>query len=93
MSALAAPALLGAAAGLLLGDMMHHKARRGAGVALGVLATAAVLPILMDGLAGLVTGPRSRRGVRHRIQSIRDSGDGLADQESVDWQLREHGIL
>lgn len=93
LSALAAPAFLGAAAGLLLGDMMHRNARRGAGVALGVIATAAVLPILMDGLAGLVTGPRSRHGVRHRIQSIRDGGDGLSDPESVDRQLREHGLL
>ncbi len=93
MSALAAPALLGAAAGLLLGDLMQRNARRSAGVALGLLATAAVLPIVVEGLAGLVTGPRSRHGVRNRIQSIRDGGDGLTHPESVERELREHGLL
>lgn len=92
-TALAAPALLGAAAGLLLGDMMHRTARRGVGVALGALAVAAVLPIMVDGVAGLITGPRSRYGVRNRIQGIRDGGNGLPDHDEVDQELREQGLL
>jgi len=39
-SALAAPALLGAAAGLLLGDLMHRGARRGLALGLGALGVA-----------------------------------------------------
>ncbi len=92
-TALAAPALLGAAAGLLLGDMMHRNARRGLGIALGALAVAAVVPIMVDGVAGLITGPRSRFGVRNKIQRIRDGGNGLPDHDEVDQELREQGLL
>lgn len=92
-SALAAPALLGAAAGLLLGDMMHRNARRGVGIGLGALAVVAVLPIMVDGVAGLITGPRSRYGVRNKIQRIRDGGNGLPDHDEVDQELRDQGLL
>ncbi len=73
-SALTAPALLGAAAGLLLGDLMHHGARRGVGLGLGALGVAALLPFVVEGVTGLITGPRSRVGVRRKIQRIRDAG-------------------
>ena len=93
MSALAAPALLGTAAGLLLSDLMHRNARRGVGMGLGVLGILAVLPFIVDGVAGLVTGPRSRYGVRRKIQKIRDAGNGLPDHDGVDEQLREQGLI
>lgn len=92
-TALAAPMLLGAAAGLLLGDMMHRNARRSVGIGLGALAVLAVLPIMVDGVAGLITGPRSRFGVRNKIQRIRDGGNGLPDHDEVDQELREQGLL
>ena len=92
-SALAAPALLGAAAGLLLSDLMHRNARRGVGVGLGVLGILAILPFVVDGVSDLVTGPRSRYGVRRQIQRIRDGGDGLSDHDGVDEQLREQGLI
>jgi len=92
-TALAAPVLLGAAAGLLLGDMMHRNARRGLGIGLGALATLAVLPVLVDGVAGLITGPKSRYGVRNRIQQIRDGGNGLPDHDEVDQEMRDQGLL
>ncbi|MEI6605800.1 MAG: hypothetical protein WCP35_10855 [Verrucomicrobiota bacterium] len=93
MSALAAPALLGTAAGLLLSDLMHRNARRGVGVGLGVLGILAILPFVVDGVADLVTGPRSRYGVRRRIQRIRDGGNGLPDDDEVTEQLREQGLI
>jgi hypothetical protein len=93
VSALAAPALLGTAAGFLLGDLMHRNARRGVGVGLGVLGLLAVLPFVVDGVAGLVTGPRSRYGVRRKIQKIRDGGNGLPDHDGVDEKLREQGVI
>jgi hypothetical protein len=92
-TALAAPMLLGAAAGLLLGDMMHRNARRSVGIGLGALAALAVLPIMVDGVAGLITGPRSRFGVRSKIQRIRDAGNGRPDHDEVDQELREQGLL
>ncbi len=92
-SALAAPALLGAAAGFLLGDMMHRNARRGVGIGLGVIGVLAVLPLMVDGVAGLITGPRSRYGVRNKIQQIRDGGNGLPDHHEVHDELREQGLI
>ena len=92
-SALAAPALLGAAAGFLLGDMMHRNARRGVGIGLGVMGVLAVLPLMVDGVAGLITGPRSRYGVRNKIQQIRDGGNGLSDHDEVHDELREQGLI
>lgn len=92
-SALAAPALLGAAAGLLLGDMMHRNARRGVGIGLGALGVLALLPLMVDGVAGLITGPRSRYGVRNKIQKIRDGGNGLPGHDEVDDELREQGLI
>lgn len=93
-SAQAAPLLLGASAGLLLGDMMHHNARRAVGIGLGALAIASLLPFVVDGVAGLVSGPRSKAGVRRKIQSIRDAGLGsAAEEDDVEAQLRMQGLL
>jgi hypothetical protein len=92
-SALAAPALLGAAAGLLLGDLMHRSARRGVGIGLGALGVAALLPFVVDGVTGMITGPRSRVGVRRKIQRIRDAGIGAPAYDDVDEQLREQGLI
>lgn len=92
-SALTAPALLGAAAGLLLGDLMHRSARRGVGIGLGVLGVAALLPFAVGGVSWLVTGPKSRLGVRRKIQCIRDIGLGAPDYDEVDEELREQGLI
>lgn len=92
-SALTAPALLGAAAGLLLGDLMHRRARRGVGIGLGALGIAALLPLVVGGVTGLVTGPRSKFGVRRNIQRIRDAGIVSSDYDSVDAELRDQGLI
>jgi hypothetical protein len=92
-SALAAPALLGAAAGLLLGDMMHRGARRGVGIGLAALGVAALLPYAVGGVTGLVTGPKSKFGVRRRIQRIRDAGIVDPDYDTVEDELREQGVI
>lgn len=88
-SALTAPALLGAAAGLLLGDLMHPSARRGVGIGLGILGVVALLPFVVGGVTGLVAGPRSKLGVRRNIQRIRDAGA----YEDVEEELREQGLI
>ena len=92
-SALTAPALLGAAAGLLLGDLMHRGAWRGVGIGLGALGIAALLPFVVGGVTDLVTGPRSKLGVRRKIQRIRDAGIVAPDYNEVEEQLREQGLL
>jgi hypothetical protein len=93
-SALTAPTLLGAAAGLLLADLMHPNARRGVGIGLGALGVAALLPFVVGGVRGLVTGPRSKFGVRRKIQRIRDAGIGPSDYDhEVEDELRAQGLL
>lgn len=92
-SALTAPALLGAAAGLLLGDLMHPGARRGVGIGLGVIGVAALLPFVVGGVTGLVTGPRSKFGVRRNIQRIRDAGIVAPAYDDVEEELREQGLI
>lgn len=92
-SALSAPALLGAAAGLLLGDLMHPSARRAVGVGLGALGVAALMPLVFGGVRGLVTGPRSKFGVRRSIQRIRDAGIGSPGEDAVDHELRQQGVI
>lgn len=92
-SAHTAPALLGAAAGFLLGDLMHRGGRRGVGIGLAALGVAALLPFAFGGVKGLVTGPRSKLGVRRKIQRIRDAGIGTPDFDPVEEELREQGLL
>lgn len=92
-STLAAPVILGAAAGLLVGDIMHSNARRGVGIGLGVLGILALVPFAIDGVADLITGPRSKFGVRRKIQKIRDIGIGSPSHDDVDEVLREQGVI
>lgn len=86
-TAQAAPALLGAAAGLLLGDLMNGAARRGIAIGLAALGVAALMPLAVSGVAARVAGPMSKRGVKRRLGAIRDAGDG------VDEALIEAGVL
>ena len=51
------------------------------------------LAVFFGGVRGLVTGPRSKVGVRRRIQRIRDAGIGAPDYDSVDEELREQGLI
>lgn len=90
---MAAPAILGAAAGMLIGDLMHPRARRAVGIGLGAVGIAALAPFVIGGLRGLVLGPRSKFGVRRSIQKIRDAGIGTPDEDPVDRELRDQGVL
>lgn len=98
-TAMAAPVLLGTAAGILLGESMHKGARRGVAIGLGALGVAALLPFVVGGVSFLIVGPRSKVGVRRRIQRIRDAGDGTSGDgggmigDEVDAQLREQGVI
>lgn len=98
-TAMAAPVLLGTAAGILLGESMHKGARRGVALGLGVLGVGALLPFVVGGVSFLIVGPRSKLGVKRRIQKIRDAGDGTSAAgasmigDEVDAQLREQGVI
>jgi len=89
-TALAAPALLGAAAGLILGDLMSPQARRGAALGVAALGIATLLPLTVGFAIGLVAGPESRIGARRRLRKIRDAGvgAGYADDDDHPGDLR-----
>lgn len=72
---------------------MHNNARRGTGISLGILGVAALLPFVVDGVAGLITGPKSKFGVNRKIQKIRDIGIGSPAHYDVDDDLREQGVI
>jgi hypothetical protein len=72
-TALAAPALLGAAAGLILGDLTA--------IGVAALGVATLLPLTIGFAIHLVNGPESKIGARRRLRKIRDAagGAGFAD--------------
>ncbi len=89
-SASFAPAMLGAAAGVFLGDLMHRDTRRPVALALAALGVAAIAPALVEVVAEKVNGPSSRRGTRRTLRNIRDAGiyaDEFADLED---EIGEH---
>ena len=90
-TAMAAPALMGAAAGLLLGEMMHRGARRGIAFGLLALGVAALSPFTVGEIRQRINAPGTRRGSQKRLSSIRHAGAvGLDD---VDEELREQGLI
>lgn len=83
-SASFAPAMLGTAAGVFLGDLMHRDTRRPVALTLAALGVVALAPALIDIVADKVNGPNSRRGSRRTLRNIRDAGfapDEFADLE------------
>jgi hypothetical protein len=83
-SASFAPAVIGAAAGIVVGDLMHRDARRPVAFTLAALGLCALVPSLVGIVAEKVNGPESRRGSRRTLRNIRDAGasnDEFADLE------------
>ncbi len=90
-TAMVAPALMGTAAGLLLGEMMHRGARRGLAFGLLALGVAAITPFTVGEIKERINSPKTRRGSQKRLSSIRHAGAvGLDD---VDEELREQGLI
>ncbi|MFC4994301.1 hypothetical protein [Rubritalea tangerina] len=89
-SSAAAPALLGAAAGIFLGDMMHRGARRPVAASLFCLGVAAVAPCVAEAIKQKVAGPTTRRGSQRTLANIRDGAAIPADD--VDVYGEEIGI-
>jgi hypothetical protein len=73
-SAALAPAVLGAAAGILVSEAMSSKARRPVGLSLACLGLAALTPLLVETAVKKVKGPGTRRGSMRTLRGIRDHG-------------------
>jgi hypothetical protein len=90
-TALVSPALIGTAAGLLLGELMHRGARRGIAFGLLALGIAALAPYTVGEIKQRINSPTTKRGAQRRLQSIREAGAFGFDD--VDEELREQGLL
>ncbi len=86
-----APALLGVATGIFLGDLMHRSARRPVAFALAVLGAAAIAPIIVGSVREKVAGPNTHRGTQRTLRSIRD-GAGVPARD-IDYVEEELGDM
>ncbi len=89
-SASAGPALLGCAAGVLLGEALHNGAKKPVVLSLALLGVAALAPNAVAGVLNRVAGPDTRRGHARRLNTIRDGGfaasDLGVDESEVDYE-------
>jgi hypothetical protein len=74
ISSVAAPSVLGLAAGIFLGDMMHRGARRPVAFSLACLGMLAVTPTVVGAVKKKVAGPQTARGSRRTLDGIRNAG-------------------
>ena len=83
--------LLGVAAGIVIGDLMHRGARRPVAFALGVLGVAAIAPTVVDAVRDKVAGPNTRRGTQRTLRSIREGAGAPA--RDIDFVKEELGEM
>lgn len=84
-----APAVLGAAAGILVSDAMSPRVRRPVGLSLACLGLAALTPLLVETAVKKVKGPGTRRGSIRTLQGIRDHGLQAREISYVEDELGE----
>lgn len=89
-SASFAPAMLGAAAGVFLGDLMHRDTRRPVALTLAALGIAALAPTLVGTVADKVNGPNTSRGTRRTLRNIRDAGVTADEFADLEDEIGEH---
>jgi len=88
-SASLAPAMIGAAAGIFLGDLMQRDTRRPIALALGAIGVCALAPTLVENIVDKVNGPNSRRGTKRTLRNIRDAGASPENYELNDELEKE----
>ncbi len=89
-SASFAPAMLGAAAGVFLGDLMHRDNRRPVALILAALGVAALTPTVVGTVADKVNGPNSRRGSKRTLRNIRDAGYSADEFADLEDEIGDH---
>ena len=84
-----APAVLGAAAGILISEAMSARARRPVGLSLACVGLAALTPMLVETAVKKVRGPGTRRGSLRTLRGIRDHGLQAREIKHVEHELGE----
>lgn len=92
-SAAAAPTLLGAAAGVLVADLIHPESRRPVGITLAALGACALAPLIVGAAVDLVNGPSSRYGSRRTLRNIRDAGASSDEFGDLDLEGEEQMFI
>lgn len=87
ISSAAAPSVLGVAAGIMLGDMMHRGARRPVAFSLACLGMLAVTPTVVGAVKNKVAGPQTVRGSLRTLDGIRNAG--MLDEKTATSYLGE----
>jgi len=73
-SASFAPAVLGAAVGVVVGDLVDRDTRRPVALTLAAIGLCALAPSAVGFIADLLVGPESRHGSQKTLRRIRDAG-------------------
>ncbi|MDB4272133.1 hypothetical protein N9879_00790, partial [bacterium] len=84
-----APAILGAAAGVLIAEALSDGARRPVGLSLACIGLAALAPAIVETVVHKVNGPGTRRGSQRTLRGIRDGGLPPRDISYLDDELGE----
>jgi len=87
VSSAVAPSVLGVAAGIMLGDMMHRGARRPVAFSLACFGMLAVTPTVVGAVKNKVAGPSTVRGSRKTLEGIRSAG--MLDEKTATSYLGE----
>jgi len=77
-------AVLGAAVGIVVGDLIKEEARKPVALVVGCIGLAAIVPAIVDGVKEVVSGPKTKRGVNRTLRSIRDAGAATRGGELVE---------
>ena len=77
-------AVLGAAVGIVVGDLIKEEARKPVALVVACLGVAAIVPAVVDGVKEVVAGPRSSRGAKRTLRSIRDAGVSTRQSELIE---------
>jgi len=77
-------AVLGAAVGIVVGDLIKEEARKPVAFVVACIGIGAIVPAIVDGVKEVVAGPKTKRGVNKTLRSIRDAGAGVREGELVE---------
>lgn len=86
------PALLGAAAGIFVADLLDSEIRKPVGLVIAAVGVATVAPALVELIARKINGPQSRRGSLRRLQKIREGGYGAPAVEILDPEFDDEEL-
>ncbi len=73
---------VGCGLGLLLGGKMSREAQKTTAFSLLGLGALLALPAIVDAVATMISGPRTERGARKSLDSIRDDS-GLPEDAEI----------